>query len=120
MRGSYCDQEGLSYLFDMNEVKKEDEPREEQIQKSYEGQFFPLCIDSLFYGNESRFINHSCDPNVHTYNIVGQKDAQVVNRIALFANRDIKEGEEISIDYKWDKFELSIKADVLCLCGSNH
>lgn len=29
MRGSYCDQEGLSYLFDMNEVKKEDEPREE-------------------------------------------------------------------------------------------
>lgn len=37
MRGSYCDQEGLSYLFDMNDVKKAEEPREVEIQKSYEG-----------------------------------------------------------------------------------
>ena len=31
MRGSYCDQEGLSYLFDMNDIKKAEEPREVEI-----------------------------------------------------------------------------------------
>lgn len=25
-----------------------------------------LNIDAMTYGNESRFINHSCDPNCHT------------------------------------------------------
>ncbi|MFO0116334.1 MAG: SET domain-containing protein [bacterium] len=23
-----------------------------------------MCLDAMFYGNEARFINHSCDPNV--------------------------------------------------------
>ena len=29
---------------------------------------FPLSIDSNFYGNLSRFINHSCDPNLKAIN----------------------------------------------------
>jgi SET domain-containing protein len=63
MRGSFYDNQGLSYLFDMNDPQP-DEIRENTIQLAFEDNFFPLCVDSMFYGNESRFINHSCDPNV--------------------------------------------------------
>jgi SET domain-containing protein len=62
MRGSYYDHTGLSYLFDMNDPLEE-ETREAFVQTGYHDEFFPLCLDSMFYGNESRFINHSCDPN---------------------------------------------------------
>jgi len=25
----------------------------------------------MFYGNEARFINHSCDPNIQPFNLSG-------------------------------------------------
>ena len=70
MRGTYYDANGLSYLFDLNDLDDTQE-RELAIQKAYYNEFFPLCLDSMFYGNEARFINHSCDPNVLSYNLTG-------------------------------------------------
>lgn len=70
MRGTYYDANGLSYLFDLNDPDEADE-REQIIQKVYYNEFFPLCLDSMFYGNEARFINHSCDPNVLSFNLTG-------------------------------------------------
>jgi hypothetical protein len=75
MRGSYYDYSGLSFLFDMNDPL-EDETREQTIQLGYRGEFFPLCLDSMFYGNESRFINHSCDPNISSFNLSGAVESQ--------------------------------------------
>ena len=40
------------------------ESREQTFQLAYNNEFFPLCLDSFFYGNESRLINHSCEPNI--------------------------------------------------------
>jgi len=74
MRGSYYDSTNLSYLFDMNDPL-DSEKREQTIQMVYNGEFFPLCIDSMFYGNESRFINHSCDPNVQSFNLSGMVES---------------------------------------------
>jgi len=74
MRGSFYDYSGLSYLFDMNDPL-EGEQMEENIQLVYDGEFFPLCIDSMFYGNESRFINHSCDSNVQSFNLWGEVES---------------------------------------------
>ena len=42
---------------------------EKYINNKYNNEFFPLIIDATFYGNETRFINHSCDPNLKTFNI---------------------------------------------------
>lgn len=70
MRGSFYDNQGLSYLFDMNDPS-EREKREEKIQLAYNNEFFPLCIDSMFFGNEARFINHSCDANILSFNLCG-------------------------------------------------
>jgi len=41
-----------------------------------------------------------CDPNMSVYGVwINNLDARLP-RIALFANRDIKNGEELSFDYK--------------------
>lgn len=117
MRGSYYDYNGLSYLFDMNDPL-ESEKTEENVQLVFDGEFFPLCVDSMFYGNESRFINHCCDPNVQSFNLCGEVESQTLHKIGLFAIRKISKGEELSMDYQWDKNELAIKKDVDCLCQS--
>jgi len=87
-RGSYYDSHGISYLFDMNEATVKEEL---SLQKEYPdlGEFFPLCVDAMFYGNESRFINHSCDPNTQPFNISGESSSDAVNRIGLFAWKNI-------------------------------
>jgi hypothetical protein len=98
MRGSYYDYNGLSYLFDMNDPL-ESEKTEENVQLVFDGEFFPLCVDSMFYGNESRFINHCCDPNVQSFNLCGEVESQTLHKIGLFAIRKINKGEELSMDY---------------------
>jgi len=48
-------------------------------------------IDGAINGNETQFINHSCDPNA---------DASVLGEsLIIFALRDIWPGEEITVDY---------------------
>lgn len=57
-------------------------------------------VDATRKGNRSRFINHSCDPNCKT-------DKWTVNgavRIGFFAIKSIKAGEEITFDYKFERF----------------
>ena len=98
MRGRYYDESGLSYLFDMNDPLDE-EKREADIQNGYKGEFFPLCLDSMFYGNESRFVNHYCEPNIISFNLSGQVESQTLHRIGLFTSRKILKGEELTIDY---------------------
>jgi histone-lysine N-methyltransferase SUV39H len=117
MRGSYYDSVGLSYLFDMNDPDEEDE-FELRIQDGYNNEFFPLCIDSMFYGNEARFINHSCESNVTSFNLSGNVESQCLHKIGLFASRKILKGEELTIDYQWDKNELAIPESIPCLCES--
>ena len=69
-------------------------------------------VDATVKGNESRFINHCCDPNC---------DARVVNinnenKIIFFANRDINPGEEITYDYKFQYEDR----ELVCLCGAKN
>lgn len=118
MRGKFYDANGLSYLFDMNDPLDSDE-KEKFIQKAYSNEFFPLCLDAMFFGNEARFINHCCDPNVQSFNLTGQYDSNTLHSVGLFSSRAIKKGEELNLDYQWDKNELSIKDNIPCLCGSH-
>lgn len=52
-------------------------------------------IDAKFKGNESRFINHSCDPNcqIQKWTVNGEL------RIGIFASKDLRFGEEITCNY---------------------
>ena len=90
-RGRYYDQLGMSYLFDMNDIDDTDD-YDVRVQKSYYNDFFPLCVDATFCGNESRFINHSCDPNLKSFNIVTQVESYSFHKIAIFSSRNISAG----------------------------
>ncbi|ETL45842.1 hypothetical protein L917_04016 [Phytophthora nicotianae] len=69
-----------------------------------------IVIDAKYRSNDSRFINHSCDPNCVTqkWNVDGMQ------RIGIFARRNIAPNEEITIDYNFSHFGEA--AD--CRCGS--
>lgn len=51
------------------------------------------AIDGAVGGDETAYINHSCDPNAFMRIIPGEK-------VAIFARRDISPGEELTIDYR--------------------
>ena len=73
----------------------------------YEDQSF--CIDGAVGGNDSRFANHSCDPNMYLDFVDGH--------IYFVADRDIKKGEELTYDYAFDYDPFCL---VKCFCGSNN
>ncbi|GAA5986334.1 hypothetical protein JCM11641_002048 [Rhodosporidiobolus odoratus] len=59
-------------------------------------------IDAGQRGNSSRFINHSCGPNLEVvrWRLAGVEEYQM----GIFATRDIEEGEELTYDYGWQDF----------------
>jgi SET domain-containing protein len=70
-------------------------------------------IDATHGGNESRFINHSCDPNCEA--IIEKR------RVYIEAARTIRKGEELAYDYNYERTPKTTKADekmYKCLCGS--
>jgi len=64
-----------------------------------------VAIDGAVGGNETAFMNHSCDPNAFIRVVPGLK-------VAVFARRDIQPGEELTIDYR-DPYHPEV-----CRCGA--
>lgn len=77
-----------------------------------------LTIDAKKYGNVSRFFNHSCDGNLSNFPVFYDVDkSDVFVRVAMYANRDILEGEELTFDYEG----RGLKGPMVggkCLCES--
>lgn len=70
-------------------------------------------INSGQYGNWTRYINHSCDPNtLFSVMIIGSKQ-----RVMIKTARDVAMFEELTIHYG---DEYWINRDVLCQCGSRN
>jgi SET domain-containing protein len=73
-----------------------------------------LSIDGAAGGNESRFINHSCDPNCEAWIEKG-------NRIFIYAKKDIAQGTELTYDYAYvgvDPNDPAVLKMYVCHCGS--
>jgi SET domain-containing protein len=64
-----------------------------------------IAIDGAIGGNETAFINHSCEPNAYMRSAPG-------NKVIFFALRDIRKGEEITIDYR------DPEHPEVCRCGA--
>jgi len=63
-------------------------------------------LDGSVGGSGAEYINHSCDPNLVTRIIKGH--------IIYMSQRDIQAGEELTVDYRFDK-----KVErVACSCGT--
>ncbi len=70
-------------------------------------------VDGGAGGNESRLINHSCDPNCEAIIEDG--------RIWIDARRTIRKGEELAYDYKYERMGGDNAADeekYPCHCGA--
>ena len=69
-------------------------------------------VDGGAGGNESRLINHSCDPNCEAIIEDG--------RIWIDALRTIREGEELTYDYKYERLGTDDEDDgkYPCRCGA--
>ncbi|GAP92529.1 putative set domain protein [Rosellinia necatrix] len=86
----------------------------------------PLEVDGEFISGPTRFINHSCDPNLRIFARVGDHADKHIHDLAFFAMRDISRGEELTFDYvdgvddsDMDALDPEKQKDMArCLCGS--
>lgn len=58
--------------------------------------YMQFCIDANFYGNVSRFFNHSCEPNAVPIRVYYEHQDIRFPKIAFFATKDIEPDEEIT------------------------
>jgi histone-lysine N-methyltransferase SETD2 len=61
---------------------------------------FLQYVDAQVKGNVSRFLNHSCAPNCESQKWQVGGDM----RVGFFATRDIGAGEELTFDYKLERY----------------
>ncbi|KAJ6916100.1 hypothetical protein NC652_018707 [Populus alba x Populus x berolinensis] len=100
--------EGCSYLYKIDAHTND-------MSRMVEGQSH-YFIDATKYGNVSRFINHSCMPNLANHQVlVNSMDSQRAH-IGLYASRDISFGEELTYNYR---YELLPGEGYPCHCGAS-
>uniref|UniRef100_A0A1I8NR74 Histone-lysine N-methyltransferase n=1 Tax=Stomoxys calcitrans TaxID=35570 RepID=A0A1I8NR74_STOCA len=84
--------------------------------------FFDLgnshCIDANYYGNVSRFFNHSCEANIVPVRVFYEHQDYRFPKIAFFTSRDVEAGEELCFDYG-EKFWLVKNRFFSCKCLSS-
>ena len=94
--------------------------REQEYEISGEGSCymfrldFDRIVDATKIGCMARFMNHSCQSNAYAKIITVDTDNGQDKKIVIFSNRDIKAGEEITYDYKFQVEDGSLK----CTCGA--
>lgn len=96
-----------TYLFDMD----------------YNGANYKYTVDATDYGTVSRFINHSCNPNLTVCFVWIDCLDPSLPHLAFFSADFISAGQELTIDYVGDPSRMD--ANVLrktkpCRCGSVH
>ncbi|KAI0109692.1 SET domain-containing protein [Nemania sp. FL0031] len=88
----------------------------------------PLEVDGEFVSGPTRFINHSCNPNLRIFARVGDHADKHIHDLAFFAIRNIPRGEELTFDYidgvddsDIDALDPEKQKDMArCLCGSKN
>ncbi|KAG8384504.1 hypothetical protein BUALT_Bualt04G0124800 [Buddleja alternifolia] len=86
------------------------------MSRLIEGQV-PYVIDATNYGNVSRYINHSCSPNLVNHQVLVESMDSQLAHIGLYASRDIALGEELTYDFR---YKLLPGEGCPCLCGASN
>ncbi|CAO4385998.1 unnamed protein product [Caenorhabditis nigoni] len=98
--------------------KSELQIRKEKYRANGETHTYPFkagrfYIDPTEYGNSARFGNHSCDPNMHAKSYVVSDRKRGFKAIGFVANKNIRKGTELTIDYGYD---YNPETSQRCLC----
>lgn len=75
-----------------------------------------LVIDAFKTGSFTRFINHSCEPNIFVQCVFINSHDLRIPHVAFFASRAIEPGEELGWDYCWTDQNSSQHRK--CYCGA--
>lgn len=99
-----------NYMITLNEINNRD--NDKKIISS-------ISIDGYKYGNISRFINHSCSPNLKPQLIYSKTD---IPRICFFSIEDIKANTELTWNYGsiHSMNNDNIASTQPCFCGSSN
>nr|GLL18813.1 histone-lysine N-methyltransferase SUVR5 isoform X1 [Ipomoea trifida] len=108
-RRSRYGREGCAYLLEIDTHIND-------MSRLVEGQS-PYVIDATNYGNISRYINHSCSPNLVNHQVLVESMDYQLAHIGLYAGRDILAGEELTFDYRYKPLPGE---GIPCLCGSSN
>lgn len=93
-----------NYIFVLNEIVSGDK-------------VIRTVIDATCIGNVGRYINHSCNPNCI---VVPVRVDSIIPRLAIFAQRNIPSGEEITYSYCSSASNQSTSGRRPCLCGETN
>lgn len=107
------------YLFALDKFMNEESP-DPRLRGD------PLEVDGEFMGGPTRFINHSCDPNMRIFARVGDQADMHIHDLAFFAIKDIDRLTELTFDYQNGQQDLDNDAHnpklkshmTKCRCGS--
>ncbi len=78
----------------------------------------PFIMDASIYGNISKFINHSCAPNLFSQNVFIDTYDFRFPWIAFFASTTIKAGTELCWDYGYIIDSIKDRS-LKCYCNSS-
>lgn len=83
-----------------------------------DAQDYKYTIDGTHYANFTYFINHSCDANLNVYAVWIDCLDRNLPQLALFANRDIFSGEQLTTNYfqRCSPDDLK-KSGIKCKCN---
>lgn len=80
-------------------------------------------IDSSTKGNDARFINHSCEPNLFIRKFETLGDGHEEHEFGLWSRRPIKAGEELTYDYNIETYPVfhdGPDVRIPCNCGAKN
>lgn len=99
-----------TYLFNLANTHAAPNTTQEQAADQF------VC-DAKFYGNFTRFINHSCEPNVIGVRTFTTHQDHRFPYISFFTNRDLAANTELTLNYGDNYWLVKCKRDkVFCLC----
>ncbi|KAI3819929.1 hypothetical protein L1987_13782 [Smallanthus sonchifolius] len=80
---------------------------------------FPLIISSKNEGNVSRFMNHSCSPNVYWQPVVRENKDESYLHVGFYAIKHIPPMQELTFNYGMVRADKAGPPMKKCLCGSS-
>lgn len=112
-----------SYLYDLDKNSFDEEGN--KIDTDH------YVVDGEFFGNATRFMNHSCDPNCGQYVVSKNKYDTKIYDLAFFAKKDIPPQTELTFDYldkdeggeedeQQKKGEEDVEGGIRCFCGAQN
>ncbi|KAI5370234.1 Putative SET domain-containing protein [Septoria linicola] len=105
-KSSEATKDKASYLFSLDKFAGDRDPTNGNRPLDNDDCY---VVDGQYMGNVTRFMNHSCEPNVRQYTVSYNKHDLKLYNLAFFAYVDIPAGTELCFDYaEKDEVELDV------------